>query len=172
MQLLYDPHTGKYTARNQTSRNALLDYDYHYSPQDLHRLATDHARAQADNMSWARSAANAARDNPVLAALGLGGIALVAAPALAVAPAIAAANCVGFGAGGIVASSFAAATQAAIGNVAAGSAFAWATSLGAGGYATAAVASFAQMAGAGAAAAAAGAAAGRHGTRRRAEGST
>lgn len=54
--------------------------------------------------------------------------------------------------------SFAAVTQAAIGNVAAGSAFAWLTSLGAGGYAAAAVAGAAQVAGGVVAAGAAGAA--------------
>lgn len=56
---------------------------------------------------WAQRATDAAvvaaRNNPALAAVGAGGVVLVAAPVLLVAPVVAAANIVGFGAAGVVA---------------------------------------------------------------------
>ncbi|KAK3378835.1 hypothetical protein B0T24DRAFT_140821 [Lasiosphaeria ovina] len=88
-------------------------------------------------------------------AVAAGGVAVVAAPAIVTAPLLVAA---GFGPGGVIGGSIAAAAQAALGNVAAGSFFAYLTSAGMGGYGAAAVAGVTQgvaaatAAGAGAAA--------------------
>ncbi|KAF2669537.1 hypothetical protein BT63DRAFT_263743 [Microthyrium microscopicum] len=69
-----------------------------------------------------------AKGNPIPVAIGTAGLAIVAVPALVVAPALAAA---GFGSAGVSAGTLAAAAQ--VPNVAAGSGFAILTSAGAGG---------------------------------------
>ncbi|KAK3935436.1 hypothetical protein QBC46DRAFT_413049 [Diplogelasinospora grovesii] len=95
----------------------------------------------------AQQAANWARDHPVaaIATVGVaGGLTIVAAPMLVVAPVLGA---FGFSSGGVVAGSIAAGIQSAIGNVAAGSGFATLTSAGMGGYGTVVAAGAAQGAG-------------------------
>ncbi|KAK3311814.1 hypothetical protein B0H66DRAFT_609057 [Apodospora peruviana] len=74
-------------------------------------------------------------------AVGVGGLAVVASPALVTAPVLGA---VGFGSNGVIAGSAAATAQAGIGNVVAPSAFATLTSAGMGGYGAATVAAVGQ----------------------------
>jgi len=83
----------------------------------------------------------------IAAGVGVGGALLLAAPAVVSAPFVLALNSVGFSAGGVGAGSIAAASQAAIGNVAAPSAFAFLTSTAMGGYGLAAVNGAVQVAG-------------------------
>ncbi|KAJ1337843.1 Interferon-induced 6-16 family [Microdochium nivale] len=82
----------------------------------------------------ANIALNSAKDDPVIATVGISGLAVAAALAVAIAPAIGALNFIGVGARGVASASAAATTHSAIGNVAAGSIFAKATSAAAGGY--------------------------------------
>ncbi|KAK4113359.1 hypothetical protein N656DRAFT_778128 [Canariomyces notabilis] len=110
-------------------------------------------------MEKAGEGVNWVAENPgsaACAAVTVGGLAVVAAPAIATTPMLAA---VGFGPSGPIAGSIAAGVQSAIGNVAAGSVFATCQSAAMGGAGAATLASAAQGVGLGVAAAAGAAAA-------------
>ncbi|KAL2266879.1 hypothetical protein VTJ83DRAFT_4156 [Remersonia thermophila] len=114
-------------------------------PPDVREAADNaakHAREKAaEGVDWAKENPCAA----ALAAVAVGGLAAVAAPAIITAPLLAIA---GFGPGGPVAGGLAAAVQSSIGNVAAGSLFATLQSAAMGGYGAAQVAAAVQGAGA------------------------
>ncbi|KAL4951204.1 hypothetical protein BDW69DRAFT_196663 [Aspergillus filifer] len=113
---------------------------------DGSRIAVARGKPALESLKMvAAKAAKWASNNPTLVATTVCSVAIVAAPGLVVTPFL---SGLGFGAGGVQASSIASVTQGWMGNVATGSTFATLQSAATGGYGVAVVNGVAQVSGA------------------------